>query len=209
MKRVGFTLAVLILALPAVAQARPAAVARGGLDWSGQHWHIANGTFASGQKNLASNVQVSGGHVFIHIHNLTGGGIGSSTNKVSGTWTVTFRMSKGAGKYAIGLWPEHGSRPEVDFAEDHRGDPNRTEMTGTYHPGPGCNSCIHSKIAGDFTQWHTAAVVRTSGGFALKLDGKQWAYYKSGFHGAMHVFIHAEAWGDSGSSTLEVASATA
>jgi hypothetical protein len=173
--------------------------------WQGETWHVANGTFASGQKNLASNVTLHQNHVYIHIHNKTGGGIGGSLNRSSGTWSVTFRTTKGAGKYAIGLWPQNGSRPEVDFAEDSRGDSNRQWMTGTYHPGPGCKGCIHSKIKGDFTKWHTASVTYGHGGYTLTLDGKAWEHYASSYHGAMHIFLHAEAWGDPGTSTLEIA----
>jgi hypothetical protein len=186
------------LMVPATAQAMPAAHHHGGggLSWSGQDWHVASGTFASGQSNCPDHVSVNGGSLFIQVANNCGGGVGGSLNTTGGT--------AGAGKYAIGLWPQNGSRPEVDFAEDSRGDSGRNEMTATYHPLPGCTQCIHSRISGDFTQFHTASVTRSGGGFTLSLDGHTWEHYSSSYGGAMHLFIHNEAWGDSGTSTLEV-----
>jgi hypothetical protein len=202
-------LSVLILAaaLPAAsAQAQPLATAthHGGVSWSGQTWHVASGTFKSGQRNCPSHVSF-GSSLTIKVYGMCGGGVGSTLNRHQGKWSVTFKDTRGAGKYAILLWPENGSRPEVDFAEDKRGDSQRVLTTGTYHPKPGCNSCIHSKISGDFTRFHTASVVWTSKGFTLLMDGKAWAHYPGGWYGGrMHVSIHNEAWGDSGSSTLTV-----
>jgi hypothetical protein len=121
-----------------------------------------------------------------------------------GTWSVTFHDTTGGGKYAIGLWPQNGSRPEVDFAEDKPTDSARKLMTGTYHPKPGCTGCVHVKTSGNFTQTHTAAVHWTSSGWALTLDGKTWAHFSGSYSGKLHLFIHNEAWGSSGSSTLTV-----
>ncbi|MGN6378445.1 MAG: hypothetical protein ACTHNU_05795 [Gaiellales bacterium] len=126
-------------------------------------------------------------------------------NKHLGTWSVTYRMTVGGGKYAILLWPKSGSRPEVDFAEDKPTDTKRTLTTGTYHPLPACKGCIHVKTSGDFTKYHTASVVWTSKGFNLLLDGKQWAHFPGGgYGGQMHVAIQSAPWGSSGSSKLEV-----
>lgn len=174
-----------------------------GVPWSGQTWRVASGTNGAGQRNCANHVTF-GSTVKILVSGLCGGGIGGSLNTTQGSFAVTFSDTRGAGKYAIGLWPENGSRPEVDFAEDKRGDSQRVLMTGTYHPLPGCTKCIHSKVSGDFTQTHTATVQRSSTGFTLLLDGKAWAHYASSYRGAMHVFIHNEAWGDSGTSTLTI-----
>jgi hypothetical protein len=192
-----------LLLLPASAGAHS-----GGVSWSGQTWHVASGTFASGQRNCPSNVHF-GGTVTIRVANHCGGAISSTVNRHQGTWSVRFRDTRGGGKYAILLWPANGSRPEVDFAEDKPTDAARALTTGTYHPRPGCTGCIHSSLAGNFTQWHTASVSWTSGGFTLLMDGRAWAHYPGGgYGGQMHVSIHNEAWGSGGSSTLEVASAT-
>lgn len=175
-----------------------------GTSWSGQSWRVASGVNGAGQRNCPSHVSFSGA-LTIKVYGNCGGGVTGSINRHQGTWSVTFKDTTGGGKYAIGLWPQNGSRPEVDFAEDKPSDSSRTLMTGTYHPKPGCTGCIHVKTSGHFTQTHTATVKWTSGGFALLLDGKQWAKFPGGGYGGnLHVFIHNEAWGSSGSSTLTV-----
>lgn len=196
-----------LLTSAGIAQARPL-VTKGGTSWSGETWRVASGVNGAGQRNCPNHVSF-GASLTIKVYSGCGGGVTGSINKHTGTWSVTFRDTTGGGKYAIGLWPQNGSRPEVDFAEDKPTDSARKLMTGTYHPKPGCNSCIHSMVTGNFTQLHTAKVAWTASGWTLTLDGKQWAHYGGSYGGAMHIFIHNEAWGSSGSSTLEVTKVTA
>jgi hypothetical protein len=175
------------------------------LSWSGYTWRVHSGTNGSGQCQSPSHVSIVNGHLIETISKGCGGGVSMTLNKHQGTWSVTYRMTVGAGKYAILLWPKSGSRPEVDFAEDRLGDTARKLTSGTYHPLPGCKQCIQVKIAGDFTKYHTASVVWTSKGFNLLLDGNQWAHFPGGgYSGQMHLAIQAAPWGSKGSSTLEV-----
>lgn len=202
---VGAAAAVALCAAPASAHVLQHS---SGASWSGQSWRVASGTNGAGQRNCASHVHF-GSALTIQVSGGCGGGVTGSINKHQGTWSVTFHDSTGGGKYAIGLWPQNGSRPEVDFAEDKPTDSQRKLMTGTYHPKPGCTGCIHVKTSGNFTQTHTATVKWTSSGFALLLDGRQWAKFPGGgYGGKLHIFIHNEAWGSSGSSTLTVSRVT-
>jgi hypothetical protein len=201
------TVAATVLIGAGSVQAHPTAAASS-TSWSGQSWRIASGVNGAGQRNCSNHVSF-GSSLTIKVYGGCGGGVTGSINKHQGTWSVRFRDTRGGGKYAIGLWPQSGSRPEVDFAEDKPTDSSRSLTTGTFHPKPGCTGCIHSKLSGDFTQWHTASVQWSSSGWTLTMDGKPWAHYSGSYGGQLHIFIHNEAWGSSGSSTLEVASVNA
>lgn len=193
-------------ALPAAAHAHTLQQQHGGTTWSGQSWRVASGTNGAGQRNCPSHVHF-GSSLTIQVSGGCGGGVTGSINRHMGSWSVSFHDTTGGGKYAIGLWPANGNRPEVDFAEDKPTDSARRLMTGTYHPKPGCTGCIHVMTTGNFTQQHTAAVHWTSGGFTLTLDGRTWARFPGGgYGGQLHLFIHNEAWGSGGSSTLTVSS---
>jgi hypothetical protein len=190
------------------AGAHPASQAKsGGLSWSGYSWHLHSGTGALGQQWSPSHVSVVGGHLVIKLSGGVGGGVAMATDKHFGTWTVTYRMSTGGGKYAILLWPQNGNRPEVDFAEDKPTDSQRKLMTATFHPKPGCTNCIHAQASGNFTAWHTVSVKWSATGYALSLDGRVWQHFPSaGYGGASHLSIQTAAWGNNAPSTLEVAS---
>lgn len=179
------------------------AVHRGGTSWDGQTWHVESGVNGAGQANCASHVTF-GSVLTIKVAGGCGGTASSTLNRHQGTWSATFRDTTGGGKYVFLLWPANGSRPEVDFAEDKPTDSARVLTTATYHPKPGCTGCIHSKLGGNFTQWHTASVRWDSSGWTVLMDGKPWAHYAGSYSGQMHVSIHNEPWGSSGSSTLQV-----
>ena len=207
MRRFAWTAgAIALLVVPAsTAQAMRIQAHVAPLKWSGYSWRVHRGTNGSGQCQSPSHVSIVGGHLIETISKRCGGGVSMILNKHLGTWSVTYRMTAGGGKYAILLWPRSGSRPEVDFAEDQLGDTARRMTTATYHPRPGCSGCIHAKIAGNFTKYHTASVVWTSKGFSLLLDGKQWTHFPGGgYGGQMHLAIQSAPWGSSGSSKLEV-----
>jgi hypothetical protein len=186
----------------------PSAEAGTGIAFSGFQWHVHSGVNKAGQCQSPSHVSVSGGTLIERISGGCGGGVSMAVDKHFGTWTFTYRMTRGGGKYNFLLWPQNGSRPEVDAAEDKPTDSSRSLVTGTYHPKPGCTSCIHVKTTGDFTQWHTLAVKWTSSGFSLIKDGKQWAHFNSSYGGKMHLAIQSAPWGSNGTSTLYVSKVT-
>jgi beta-glucanase (GH16 family) len=100
--------------------------------------------------------------------------MGRSLNQTYGKWEVRFRMDRAVGVgMCMGLWPAQGWPPEIDFAEESARYGDRTTMTGTLHYGA-ANNMVHSKLAGDFSQWHTAAVEWTPGKIVYRMDGKVW-----------------------------------
>ena len=144
MRRIMVALAALSIAAMVAAAPAEARVSSGStnhLAWSGYDWRVKSGTGKLGQCWSPSRVAVVGGTLRITSGNGCGGGVGMLLNRTYGTWSVRYRMTAGAGvKYGILLWPASGSRPEVDFAEGSKHDPNRQEVTGTYHPLPACNA---------------------------------------------------------------------
>lgn len=174
------------------------------LTFDGQAYRVKSGSGNLGQQWRPSNVTVTGGVLNIYNRNRTAGGVGMLLNKHLGTYAITFRMSAGIGKYAILLWPSGSNRPEVDLAENSKNDPGRTRTMATYHPKPGCNSCIQSRVSGDFTNWHTVTGNWTNSGFTVSLDGKQFANYPHPYGGQMHLSIQTNALNEAGTSVLQV-----
>ena len=181
------------------------------ISFSGYTWHMHDGVGGLCQRWSSSHVHLSGGVLSINVSGGVGGGITMpSVNRTYGTYQVRFRMSRGAGKYVILLWPQSGSRPEIDFAEDKPEDSARSLMTGTWHPKPGCIACIHLKTSGNFAAWHTAGLIWRPTGLTFTLDGRPWAHISQTSHKPMHLEIQANCVPGRGncstSSVLQVSS---
>jgi hypothetical protein len=127
-------------------------------------------------------------------------------SKTYGTWSARYRMTRGAGvKYAFLLWPQSGSRPEIDFAEGDKHDPQRAEVNATYHPAAACNRCIQLRVAADMTRWHTLAVHWTASGFTFTIDGRQWGHVSAHDAKPSHLAIQTWQFAPGPSTLLEVA----
>lgn len=202
----ALSIAAMVAAAPAGARESVSSATTNHLAWSGYDWRVKSGRGALGQCWSPSRVSTAGGTLKITSGNGCGGGVGMLLNKTYGTWTVRYRMTAGAGvKYGILLWPASGSRPEVDFAEGSKHDPLRQEVTGTYHPLPACNGCIHVQTRADMTQWHTLAVRWTSASYVLTIDGRQWARFDRHNAKAAHLSIQTWQFAPGPQTVLEVA----
>lgn len=179
------------------------AQAGGGLSWSGYQWHVGSGRGKLGQCWSPSHVQVKSGHLFLVKNASCGAGVSLTTTKTYGTWSVTYRVVSGSAKYAFLLMGQ-GSRPEIDFAEG-RDDPNNaSRITGTYHPLPGCQQCIHAATGTSLRNYHTFSVTHTTSGYTLKQDGKTWATFKS--HNKVPLRLHLQTGFGARSAVYEIAS---
>lgn len=192
------------LVVPASAQAIPAAKSKG-LTYAGIAWHIKDSSGKLGQRWVPSNVVVSGGVLNIYVRNHSAGGVGTTTTFGPGhTFSATFRMSAGVGKYDILLWRRDGNhRPEYDLAEGSKTDPKRTFTRATYHPAPGCTRCIQDRVSGNFTQFHRVVGKWTKGSVVVTIDGKQLAKYP-GFSGQLAFDIQTNQLTGSGTSVLQI-----
>ena len=97
-----------------------------------------------------------------------------------GKYEVRFRVDAGRGVAAILLlWPvrDHWP-PEIDFAEDGGATRARRSISATLHYGAE-NHQIQRTVRGDFTRWHTAAVVWAPGRLVYMLDGRVWGRIRS------------------------------
>jgi hypothetical protein len=180
------------------------------LTWSGHTWRVKDGTGNLGQRWSASHTSVKNGVLTVVTSGGVGGGVGETTDHTYGTYSIRYRMTAGSGsKYAILLWPANGSRPEIDIAEDSKSDPTRSRVMATWHPKPGCTSCIQMRAPGDFTQWHTATLHWTSGGLTFDVDGHTFGHVSASSHVPMHLSIQTNAFASGPSTTLQVANVSA
>ncbi len=172
------------------------------ISFAGYTWNTFSGTGRLGQHWSASHVKVQNGVLSELISGNVAGGVGNTGFHTYGTYTARFRMTKGGGKYAILLFGK-GPHQEIDFAEDHPVDPNRTEMTATVHWGQS-NNMIHLSRPGDYTQWHRAGVIWTHDKLTFTLDGDTWATVTDHVPDyPMHMTVQTSAHGGS-PSTLYV-----
>ena len=190
--------ALAVAAVPSTANANT-------LNWSGHQWRLKSGTGNLGQHWSPSHVSVNGGTLTIKDSGGVGGGVGEMNSHTYGTYAVTYRWSCSAGnKYAILLWPQNGSRPEIDLAEQEKSDSSQcSKVMATWHPKPGCTACVQMRTTGNFTSWNTIAVNWTSSGLTFLLNGKSFGHVSSTSHTAMHLSIQTFVYGG-GSSTLQV-----
>lgn len=176
------------------------------LRWNGYDWTVYHGSGNLNQVWRSDHVYVNArGNLVLEVSNGVAGGVSMKLNKQYGTWHVRFRMTEGAGKYAILLWPQTGTRPEVDFAEDSRTDWARDYTTATFHPSTDEKQAVRPKHwPGDFTKWHTARVEWTANHYDLYMDGEHWARFPDVGSGPMHLSIQTNALEQRGRSLLVI-----
>lgn len=135
--------------------------------------------------------------------------MGKSLDQTYGKWSVRFRMDRAMGVgMCFALWPKTGWPPEIDFAEESAKYGDRTVETGTLHYGS-ANSQIHSKVTGDFSQWHTASVEWTPGKIVYLMDDKPWATITSHVPAQpMHLIMQTHVGSNGSSGDMPAASIT-
>jgi hypothetical protein len=147
------------------------------ISYAGQTWSTFQSRGKLGQVWSPQNVTISGNTLVERINGNTAAGVGSKHWQTYGTYSVTFRFSKGAGKMCILLYG-HKLHQEIDFAESAKRDPNRRIMTATLHWGA-ANHMQHFRTAGDFSQWHTATVEWKPGSLTFLMDGTPFGHTTS------------------------------
>jgi len=116
------------------------------------------GGFGNGLRR-PSAISVSGGSLAITAAGETSGGMENSFSQVYGRWEFRARTDYGRGfGSAILLWPdsEKLADGEIDIAEVPF--EKRDIVHFVLHSGAGGNTLNGSRLAGDFSQWHTFAV---------------------------------------------------
>jgi len=177
--------------------------------WHGFDWNVYRGTGLLGQSYRAGNVTKTRTHrLHILVSGGTGGGVSMAYAPRYGYWqtSVTYRMTKGAGKYAILLFPESGTRPELDFAEDVPGDDAHTMTTANWHPVPGFAHSVRAEWYADFTRWHTVTV-RCRAHCRLYMNGRLWTTFPNP-HKRMRLAIQTRPTASSGRAVLAIARMT-
>lgn len=148
--------------------------------WAGQSWRAYSGRGALGQEWSPSHVNVvSGALVETVSGHVAGAASDRSRTFVYGSFAVTLRMTRGAGsKYALLLCAETAAgtcRPEIDWAEDPKGDTSRTRLTATLHYDGAANRMIHRETSCTCSQPTRVGVTWTHGLLRFYLDGREWA----------------------------------
>jgi hypothetical protein len=166
---------ILILAA-AVAGVHAAPAQAKAITFAGHHWRVYTGRGVQNQCYSSSHAFV--GPTLHRLHVTTtrrcGGGVAMTMGRVYGQWHVRFRMTRGAAKYAIMLWPDVGTRPEIDFAEDTPGDDARTSTSASVHPHAGAAGMLKRFVSGNFATWHTMGLIWSPSALTFKLDGHVW-----------------------------------
>lgn len=151
------------------------------LSWQGQSWHPYSGRGALGQSWSPSHVALRGTDLVETVSGGVAGGVSDRTRTFTyGTFALTYQMTPGVGsKYVALLCARTRSgacRPEIDFAEDPKGDSTRTRLTATLHYSTTTNSnvMIHRSVGCICSKPTTAGVVWQRGRLSFTLNGRIW-----------------------------------
>lgn len=191
------------------AVASPRAVA-----WSGQTWRVYDGRGALGQEWAPSRVTVHAGSLVESVGGKVAGGVSDESRTfLFGSFAATYAMTPGVGsKYVFLLCARTSTgtcRPEIDWAEDPRGDSTRTRLTATLHYGAQ-NMMIHRSTRCACAHPETAGVSWRPGRLVFTLDGHVWASIRSPHVPAvaMRVAIQTSEYAGTAPSTLLVSHLT-
>ena len=110
-------------------------------------------------------------------------------NLTYGRVRLRARFDRGVGlKMCALLWPQAGFQPpEIDFAESHTEDTERTTMTMTLHYPPTAGAALRHEIPMDFSKWHEWGVTWLPGHLSCTVDGKTWAVIEDASMGKVVV----------------------
>lgn len=150
------------LAFASTADAKP-------VSYAGETWSVYQSVGNLGQIWSPDMVSFNGPQSTFKIDGNKSGGIGSKVYHTYGTFSADFKFTPGAGKGVLGLY---GGilHQEIDFAELPKRNPTRNMITSTLHYSA-ANIMQHYKLAGDYTQWHTATVIWKPGDLTFQIDG--------------------------------------
>lgn len=181
------------------------------LVWSGQSWRRYDGRGALGQVWLPSRVYVQNGALVEVVGGKVAGGVGDESRTfLYGAFAARYEMTRGVGsKYVFLLCAKTASgacRPEIDWAEDPKGDAGRTRVTATLHYGAQ-NTMIHRETTCRCSQWTTAGVEWQRGLLVFTLNGHVWATIRSSHVPtvAMLLAIQTSQYAGTAPATLTVA----
>jgi opacity protein-like surface antigen len=197
-----------VIALAILACGAASASAGTQIQFSGQPWRAFSGTGRLGQHWSPAHVILSPtGNLNEWMYGGTGGGVGSLLWRTYGTYSVTYRISKGGGKYVFGLFGK-AAHDEIDFTESDPTNSARSAIHSTLHYGAS-NTMIRVKTAGDFTQWHTTTVIWKAGSLNFLVDGISYGKITSHVPSTpMHMFMQENAAGASARTVLQISKVT-